>query len=553
MSIIIKSGSSQNLATVNSDGSIKTAGTIASSTGTIAGFRPDGTLRAAPDATSLFFDNFETFDTVNAWTPVTTAPALLTGNLSFAAGTASGASSIIRTIPTFPSLSNSFLQPGAVVSVDANPITGNKRFWGLGFPAAVPTAALPLSSGVVFELSDTDGALYGAVYANGARVKSVALTRPTDGLLHRYVMYYRTSKVFFEIDGVSVGSIDSPNPSVSAMPIALGSINGTAQATSPSLNVTVVGMADSSRNNIQISDSAFPHRKVQVGKSGGLSIKGANGTPVSLNLAAGATGILGPIDVSEFGNVSFILKNQVAATAYTGNPVIVFEQSDDGVSWSSMQVVRTDTNSPMSTVVMAPGAANTSVMFDVGVEGVGYVRARVVVGTTTGGLTLVGQPGGLPFSPIVSVAQPVRLPVLLSGVSLPVGASGSEVLLTMTQQKGITATSPSTSFSTPMGKRFRIQTMLLSQVGNNTATVATTIFRMRYNASGPVTTASNPVMMQARLATPAQAGAYQQIVLPIPDGFELQGDGVGTFGVSVNSVYVSNPPTVDVMITGYEY
>lgn len=144
---------------------------------------------------------------------------------------------------------------------------------------------------------------------------------------------------------------------------------------------------------------------VQVGTSGGLSVKGAALTAVSGAIAAAATGTVGPMAVSEAGNVTFVVKNTTAASPFAGNPVLVFEQSDDNVSWAALTVVHNATNIAASTFTLTPNTANGAIMFDASVEGVTHVRVRVTAAPATNGMTIVIQAGGMPFSPVVTTME----------------------------------------------------------------------------------------------------------------------------------------------------
>jgi hypothetical protein len=42
-------------------------------------------------------------------------------------------------------------------------------------------------------------------------------------------------------------------------------------------------------------------------------------------------------------------------------------------------------------------------------------------------------------------------------------------------------------------------------------------------------------------------------MVTIPDGMEFAGNGTIQFGVTANAVFVTNAPTWDVTITGFEY
>jgi hypothetical protein len=232
---------------------------------TTQGFRPDGFSRSAIDPTTLLFDTFELLDAVNTWTTGGTAPTAPGGSLIVAAGTAASALSYLVSKPSFTPGSNALLQTADLVTLQASVITGAKCIWGLGVVAGTPTAALPLSNGVVFEILDTDGALYGAVYSGTVRTQQVALTRPADGLTHRYAIYYKNSRVYFEIDNVAVGSVGFPNPTVGAMKRVIGTFNGLAVVgTAPTLTASLLGLADSGKNSIKIADGLFPWRMQTV-------------------------------------------------------------------------------------------------------------------------------------------------------------------------------------------------------------------------------------------------------------------------------------------------
>lgn len=149
--------------------------------------------------------------------------------------------------------------------------------------------------------------------------------------------------------------------------------------------------------------AAGTERGLVVRAAGMVNVRGAPLTAQTLNVVA-ATPVTGTgLDVSSAGNVTFTVKNTVAGTAYVGNPVIVFEQSDDNVSWSPLQVVRADTGVVATSHTVAALGANAALMFDAGAEGVNWVRVRVTTAQTTNGMTITTTPGGMPFSPAVSL------------------------------------------------------------------------------------------------------------------------------------------------------
>lgn len=146
-----------------------------------------------------------------------------------------------------------------------------------------------------------------------------------------------------------------------------------------------------------------------------------------------------------------------------------------------------------------------------------------------------------------------RTAINLYAVAAAAGTTGTETAITLTKSSGTSATSTGTSFVVTNGKRFRITEISVATRGHATATIQTTTFSLRLNTAGAVTTSSTPILLQARSATPATASAWDRVILPIPDGFEIAGDGTAQIGVTAAATYTTNAPTWDVNIIGYEY
>jgi hypothetical protein len=519
--------------------------------------RPDSQVKFAVDPSPLLTDTFDAaLDVTDRWTTGGTAPTSALGTLTISPSTTALAVSSLTSKVSFPLLGNMYNQTLSILKVDSGLKTQNYRFSGLGNAQGSPTVAAPVQDGVGFEWLDTTGVLQGCVWSAGARLQSLSLAsvQPTDGAFHRYSVYFKTSRVYFEIDNVAVGSIAYPNPNVSNLPLLDISVNGASTVTPAAvMQATFLGVGDSSKNNGFISDATFPWRKASVGKSGGVSVRGAAVVGASTSIAAAGTGTIGPVDVSEAGNVTFTVKNTIAGSAYVGAPVLVFEQSDDNVSWGPLPVTNSATGAVQSTWVLPVNTASASTMFDAGAEGINWVRCRCTTGPTTNALTVVITPGGMPFTPSVALYETGRTAVAFYGNALAVGATTVEAALTLTRSAGTAATSSAASFVATNGKRLRLTELVFSQVGNAVATAAESQLRLRLNTAGAVITTTTPVLLSTRIATPAVASSYQNIVVPIPLGFEITGNGTIQFGFTVNSTYVTNAPTVDVMVIGYEY
>ena len=146
-----------------------------------------------------------------------------------------------------------------------------------------------------------------------------------------------------------------------------------------------------------------------------------------------------------------------------------------------------------------------------------------------------------------------RTPIVLYAVAAVAGATGVETAISLTKLSGVASTVSGASFVISAGKTFRITSIFLATRGSATATAQSTTFSFRLNATGAVTTTSAPVFLQSRSVTPATASAWDRLALPLPDGFEIVGNGTLQIGVTAISTFVTNAPTLDVLITGYEY
>lgn len=146
-----------------------------------------------------------------------------------------------------------------------------------------------------------------------------------------------------------------------------------------------------------------------------------------------------------------------------------------------------------------------------------------------------------------------RTHIIFSATAVAAGATTTETAITLVKSSGTSATSSAASFVITSGKRFRITAISFATRGNATATIQTTTFNFRINTGGSVTTSSTPILLSARSATPATASAWDRVMLTIPDGFEILGDGTLQFGITAAATYVTNAPTWDVNIIGYEY
>jgi hypothetical protein len=144
----------------------------------------------------------------------------------------------------------------------------------------------------------------------------------------------------------------------------------------------------------------------------------------------------------------------------------------------------------------------------------------------------------------------------LWAVAAAAGATGVEAAINLIKS-GVNGAAPAAAAASIVltnGKRFRVTSMAFSSRGNVTATAQNTVFSVRVNNAGAVTTTSN-AWFSVKTETPASALAQDRYVVDFGnDGPELAAD-TATFniGVTAKATFVTNAPVWDVAITGYEY
>jgi hypothetical protein len=151
--------------------------------------------------------------------------------------------------------------------------------------------------------------------------------------------------------------------------------------------------------------------------------------------------------------------------------------------------------------------------------------------------------------PYVSLGTPTMY--YANGVAA--GATATETAITLTKSSGTAATSTAASQTLTAGRRFHVQMMVFTSRGHATATAQTTLFSLRVNTGGAVTTATTPAVMQVLTETPAAINAVDRVIIPFTDGYEILGTSTLQWGVTALATYVTNAPTWDVLIIGYVY
>jgi hypothetical protein len=177
------------------------------------------------------------------------------------------------------------------------------------------------------------------------------------------------------------------------------------------------------------------------------------------------------------------------------------------------------------------------------------------IGTTNVGTlpTLTKGTQGTTGVSVQALEDAGRTHVNYYATAVAAGATGVETILTLTKASGTSATATATTEVPASGKTFRITSITFASRGNATATAQVTTFNFRINTGGACVVTSTPITFSARTATAAVASDWDRFQLPLPDGYEIAGNGTLNFCITANSTFVTNAPTWDVMVTGFEY
>lgn len=184
--------------------------------------------------------------------------------------------------------------------------------------------------------------------------------------------------------------------------------------------------------------------------------------------------------------------------------------------------------------------------------GTGNLAGITAVVATSAPTLTKGSQGANGFM-VQEIKDSGRTHMNFSAIGAASGSTGVETIITLTKSSGTAATANASTFVVTNGKTFRITSITFATRGHLTATAQVTTFNLRINTAGAVIASSTPVTLSARCATPATALAWDRFTVPLGDGYEIVGNGTIQFGVSANAVFVTNAPTWDVLLTGYEY
>lgn len=394
------------------------------STGIKANVSLLGALNTSIDPNLAFNDPFDAgvIDTTNRWNaPVVSGGGAVTqgsvAGLVISTGTSANAAAQLTSQPSF-NLGSGVGQTFAFgLKVETTAATGNYRFFGFASQGTSYSTTNPIKDGIGFDIT-TAGVLRAVIYASDALIFSQALTIPTDGAEHIYLIINHGPFFEWYLDSFGIpaatSSVPSIVPDISTLSLRFASLNGSSPTVgTPTISLYGVTIEDNARQATHISDGTYPWRRAQVSTAGALLVSSAQlptalGTQTIVNSTAvniasdQVVNIFGP-DVyitgqsAQTATVNNILTASAGAAAndlagYRSGSVqvvstgtagtFIFEGSNDNVSFQTIPVY--------SQLVLTGAAVSASITatsssliytFPVSVR---YLRLRIAT-TITGG------------------------------------------------------------------------------------------------------------------------------------------------------------------------
>lgn len=450
---------------------------------------------------------------------------------------------------------------------------------------SIAAGAIAAGATSFVKTEDTPSAdLDAGVPAMAVRKASPANTSNTDG---DYEMLQMSAGRLWSSTTIDA-AIPAGNNNIGDVDIASGTVTSVTQFNGQAISMGT-GARDAGTQRVTIAtNDAVP----VTDNSSSLTVDAPVGTPVFVRLsdgssaiatlpvsiAAGATSIAKAEDVlsadADVGVPAMAVRKATPANVSGSDGDYEFLQVSAGRLWASATIdaalpagaaligkvgIDQTTVGTTNAISLAQLGAN-AVAVNNGTASTGTQRVVIASDNTTNtnpfnvqGPTLTkGSQASTGFS-VQDLKDAGRSTLSFYAVAAAAGTTTTETAITLTKSAGTASTTTGVSFVVTSGKRFRITAISFATRGNVTATLQSTTFNFRINTGGGVTTSSTPLTISCRSATPATSLAWDRVYLDCLEGYEILGDGTLQFGVTAAATYVTNAPTWDVNIIGYEY
>jgi hypothetical protein len=489
---------------------------------------PAGFLNTSDQPRQILYEPFDAaLDTTNYWTTPTvgnsaTLATVTAGVMSMATGTTASGWSKLLTQTSFKPMVPAWIGYSSAIGLPdgAAPIANSYRFWGAGTIPAVPTTAAPLTDAIGFEIATT-GKMYAVVYAAGVRTAVQDLstsgnsTQPLDASSHRYIVYIRTDKVYWYIDGVSstnlVATSNFQSPTVQTLPATFLAVGGsTPPVTTAQIQCSGTAVWDTGKNTSQLADGAFPWRKATVKPAS--TAAGATDTALVVAISPNNT-----VAATQSGTWTVAQGTSAAAAGAW------MTKTTDGTNVAAVKAASTlaAATDPALVVSLSPNSPVVQSAITKGTQG--------TTGVTTQDLKDAGR---------------VRVTIGFQSTA----PATADTLLSMVKTSAGVAAGGATSIGVTSNKTLRITAVAFS-LKAAAATAAFATMTLRSNPAGATLIGSQSELRLDLGNTAAVIGAADKVTLAIPDGIEFS--GTQTIGVSLAAQATTN--IISIALMGFEY
>jgi hypothetical protein len=356
-------------------------------------------LSVAMEPNQVFWEDWGTgvLDTVNKWNAANLSTGTSTttvGSEVLASTTTTNAWAFLQSQFQFPGRNPGYNFAQLQIQLEASPVVTNAyRFWGFATIPGSPTAALPLTNAVGFEIGIT-GKMVAVTFASGNRTQIKDLSssgsniQPLDGATHKYEIFFRGDNILWYIDAILVASTitGALGPDINTLNLSFLTVaNTVAPSATATVTIAQASVGDTSRNAQRIVDGTYNWRSAQVTPQGQLVVGNLTpGTPITAS-ATGTTGAVAATLTGVANKTTYITGFTVSssgATTPTAVTVTVVGTISGTLNYVYPVVaVATENQAPLSIVFPDPvpaSATNTSIVVNLNTGiGAGGIAAAV--------------------------------------------------------------------------------------------------------------------------------------------------------------------------------
>lgn len=225
---------------------------------------PNGTVRQSGYGSVLKDIDFDSgeLDFQTDWLlPITNNSgdySITNGILSLNVATTASRAISITSIEEFQSPGTAQLQLNFLAKIEANLVSNNYRFFGVGTYTSALNSSTPPVNAIGYEIT-TAGLLNAVIYASSIKVFSQQLTPPTNATINSFSIDYNQENVYFLINSKTYAQASAKylSSDKASLPLLVLSINSASSpSSSPILDIKSIHLMDSTNNGLSVENTS---------------------------------------------------------------------------------------------------------------------------------------------------------------------------------------------------------------------------------------------------------------------------------------------------------